>query len=121
MKKNISGYRKLIVWKEAKNLTVLVYKLTDDFPKNEEFGLKSQMRRAAVSVMSQVAEGWLRSTKKAKLHYLEISEGSLLELESQAEVVKEVDYWNENQYSEFDKQRARVSYLLYKYKSKIKE
>lgn len=117
--KQESGYRKLIVWKEAKNLTVLVYLLTEEFPRSEEFGLKGQMRRASVSVMSQIAEGWLRRSVKDKLHYLEIAEGSLLELESQGEIAKEVGYWNEENYQRFDSQRAKVAYLLYRYKSKI--
>lgn len=117
----IGGYRNLIVWKEAKQLTVLVYQLTNDFPKSEEFGLKIQMRKATVSVMSQIAEGWLRKSKKEKLHYLEIAEGSLLELESQGEVAKAVGYWNEENYAKFDKQRARVAYLLYRYVKKIEQ
>lgn len=118
-KKLISGYRKLVLWIEAKRLTVLVYQITKSFPRNEEFGLSSQMRRAAVSVMSQIAEGWLRRSVKDKLHYLEIAEGSLLELESQGEVAYEVGYLVGERYQEFDKQRARVAYLLYRYKFKI--
>jgi len=117
----MGGYRNLIVWIEAKNLVVLVYRLTDSFPRSEDFALKSQMRRAAISVMSQIAEGWLRRSKKDKLHYLEIAEGSLLELESQAEITKEVGYWNEEQYQEFDKKRAQVGYLLYRYKKQIEK
>lgn len=116
-----SGYKKLIVWQEAKNLTILVYKLTDKFPKSEEFGLKSQMRRASVSVMSQIAEGWVRKSTKDKLRYLEIAEGSLLELESQGEIPTEVGYWTIKDYNEFDNQRAKVAYLLHKYKSKIEQ
>lgn len=100
-------------------MTVLVYKLTHKFPKSEKFGLTSQMRRASVSVMSQIAEGWLRRSVKDKLHFLEISVGSLLELENQGVVAKEVGYLNENDYKKFDLQRGKVSYLLYKYKSKI--
>jgi four helix bundle protein len=119
VRKNISGFRNLIVWKEAKKLAVLVYQLTDNFPKSEEYGLKSQMRRASVSVMSQIAEGWLRRSKKEKLHYLEISQGSLLELENQGEVVKEVKHWTESEYNKFDRQRSKVSYLLYRYIRKI--
>ena len=115
----ISGYRNLIVWIEAKNLTVLVYRLTENFPRSEDFALKGQMRRAAVSIMSQLAEGWLRRSKKDKLHYLEIAEGSLLELESHAEISKSVGYWIDNQYKEFDSQRARVAFLLYRYKTAI--
>jgi len=69
--------------------------------------------------MSQIAEGWLRRSKKDKLHFLEIAEGSLLELESHGEVAKEVGYWNKEQYENFNKQRSWVSYLLYKYKKSI--
>jgi four helix bundle protein len=119
MANNESGYRNLVVWQEAKNLTILVYKLSDDFPKSEEFALKGQMRRAAVSIMSQIAEGWLRRTKKGKLLYIEIAEGSLLELESQGEIPKEVGYWTDSDYNKFNNQRSKVSYLLYRYKIKI--
>ena len=115
----MSGYRKLVVWLEAKNLTILIYRLTENFPRSEEFGLKSQMRRAAISTMSNIAEGWLRRSKKDKLRYLEIAEGSLLELESKGEVCLEVGYWKEKEYQLFDEQRARVGYLLYRYKDKI--
>lgn len=115
----IGGYRKLILWNEAKRLAVLIYRVTKGFPKNEEFGLVSQMRRAAVSVMSQIGEGWLRRSVKDKLHYLEIAEGSLRELESQGEVAHEVEYLIGENYREFDRQRAKVAYLLYRYKSKI--
>lgn len=115
----ISGYRNLIVWIEAKNLTVLVYHLTDNFPRSEEFGLSSQMRRAAVSIMSQIAEGWIRRSRKDKLRYIEIAEGSLLELESQGEVVKDVGFWNEKTYQEFDSQRSKVAFLLHRYKKQI--
>ncbi|MFC1727490.1 four helix bundle protein [Patescibacteria group bacterium] len=114
-----SGYRKLIVWQEAKQLTVLVYKLTENLPQSEEFGLKSQMRRASVSIMSNIAEGWIRKSKKDKLRYLEISEGSLFELESEGEIVLAVGYWTKGDYLRFDKQRAKTSFLLYRYKNSI--
>jgi len=117
----MSGYRNLLVWLEAKNLTILVYRLTEIFPRSEDFGLKGQMRRAAVSVMSQIAEGWLRRSKKDKLHYLEIAEGSLLELESQGEVAKEVGYWNNEAYERFNNQRAKAAFLLYRYKKQIEK
>ena len=115
----ISGYKNLVLWQESKKLTILVYKLTENFPRGEEFGLKGQMRRASVSIMSQIAEGWLRRSIKDKLHYLEIAEGSLLELESQAEVVREVGYWGKTEYNMFDSQRAKVGYLLFRYKKQV--
>lgn len=109
----------MIVWIEAKKLTILVYKLTENFPKEELFALTNQMRRAAVSVMSQIAEGWLRRPIKSKLNYLEITMGSLLELENQAEIAYEVKYFTDEDYADFDKQRAKVSYLLYRYMKSI--
>ena len=117
----MSGYRNLIVWREAKNLVVLIYRLTDGFPRSEDFALKGQMRRATVSVMSQIAEGWLRRSKKDKLHFLEIGEGSLLELESHGEVAREVGYWNDEKYKAFDRQRSKVAFLLYRYKLQIEK
>ena len=119
--KPFSGYKNLIIWKESKNLILLVYKITDKFPKSEEFALKNQIRRAVVSVLSQIAEGWLRKSKKDKLRYLEIALGSLLEIEAQMDVSKDLGFVNEKDYSEFDNLRARASYLLYKYTSKIQE
>lgn len=116
-----SGFKDLIVWKESKNLILLVYKITDSFPKSEEFAIKNQIRRAVVSILSQIAEGWLRRSKKDKLHYLEIALGSLLEIEAQMDVSKDLGYIKESDYLAFDNLRARVSYLLYKYTSKINE
>lgn len=121
MEKPYSGYKNLIVWKEAKNLVLLVYKITDKFPKSEEFSLKNQIRRAAVSILSQIAEAWLRNTIKDKLHFLNIALGSLLEVEAQMDVSRDLNFVNEKDYADFDNLRARVSYLLYKYTSKISE
>lgn len=115
----MKAYKKLVLWQEGKNLVVLVYKLTGKFPKSEEYGLKSQMRRASVSTLANIAEGWLRRSAKDKLRYLEISEGSLLELETEGEVALAVGFWTKLQYERFDKQRSRVGYLPYRYKSKI--
>jgi len=79
------------------------------------------MRRAAVSGISQVAEGWLRRTKKDKLHYLDISLGSLLELETQSEIAFDIKYISDLDYEELDKQRAKVAYLLFRYTNRIQE
>ena len=116
---NITGFKNLIFWKEAKILVVLVYKLTNRFPRSEEFGLKSQMRRAAVSILSNFAEGWLRRSVKEKYLYLEISQGSIMELDAQGEIAFEVKYWDELSYELFEQQKAKVVYLLSRYMSKI--
>lgn len=86
------GYRKLIVWQEAKSLVIEVYVLTKKFPKAETFGLVSQMQRAAVSIVANIAEGWLRRSVTDKRRYMEIAQGSLLELAAELEVAEGVGY-----------------------------
>ncbi len=77
------GFEKLEVWKEARVLTVEVYKLTEKFPESEKFGLTIQIRRAAVSVGSNIAEGTTRSSAKEQAHFSSIAYGSLMETLSQ--------------------------------------
>ncbi len=74
--KNYRPHKNLDLWKEAIELVVDLYKLVEKFPKSEEFGLKSQLKRAAVSVPSNVAEGLTRSTNPDKLRFLFIANGS---------------------------------------------
>ena len=79
-------YSDLGVWQKAMNLVEDIYRLTRTFPKEEQFGLVSQMRRAAVSIPSNIAEGYGRKATKAYINYLSISYGSLLELETQIQI-----------------------------------
>lgn len=85
-----SGYKDLIVWQKSKNFCVGVYKLTDEFPKSELFGLTSQLRRAAVSIPSNIAEGSKRNTTKDQNQFYAIAYGSGAELETQLEISKEL-------------------------------
>ena len=118
--KQNKSYQKTIVWQKFKVLLLITYRLTDKLPKNEEFGLKSQMRRAIVSVISNFVEGYLKRSIKEKLHFMEISETSLLELEAQSEICLMLTYWTTDNYKEFDEKRSLAAYFLYQYKSKIK-
>lgn len=113
--KYTKSYQKLIVWQRAKELVVLVYKITEKYPKSEEFGLKSQMRRAAVSILSQIAEGYSRKSIKDKKHFIEIATGSLFELESDIEVSHDLEFLTENDYEILDKKKGEVGYLLDRY------
>jgi len=79
----ISTYKDLIVWQKAMNLVNEIYAITENFPKDETYGLKSQMQRAVISIPSQIAEGYLRRHKKEYTHFLSISLGSAAELETQ--------------------------------------
>lgn len=116
-----SGYQKLVVWQEARKLVILVYKLTENFPRSEEFGLTSQLRRAVVSILANIAEGWLRKSVKDKIRFLEIAQGSLLEAETEGLVASDIHYWTNDQLQQFNEQRSKVAFLLFRYKSKIEK
>lgn len=86
----------LIVWQEAITLVKDIYCITKDFPKEEKYGLTNQIRRAAISVPCNIAEGAARTSNKEMLQFLSIARGSLSELETQIIIVKELGYLKEN-------------------------
>lgn len=77
------GYQALLVWQKAMELAREIYVLTEKFPQKEQFGLCDQMKRAAISVPSNIAEGYRRGSKKDYAHFVSIAHGSLSELETQ--------------------------------------
>jgi len=85
------GYRELKVWQRAKALVIEIYKLTTSFPKEEMYGLTNQMRRCAVSIPSNIAEGHARSGKDF-LRFLDIAYGSLNELETQLDIATALEF-----------------------------
>jgi len=85
-------YKDLIVWQKSMQLVTDVYKTTKTYPKDELFGLVSQMRKSAVSIPSNIAEGHGRRSIKVLIHFLSISLGSSLELETQIIISKNLDY-----------------------------
>jgi four helix bundle protein len=88
----IKTYRDLDIWKAGILLVKVVYKLTEKFPKQEMYGLVSQMRRSAISIPSNVAEGFRRYHNKEYKQFLYISLGSCAELETQITIAKELEY-----------------------------
>ncbi len=86
------NHRELRVWQFAMDFVERVYALTSTFPKEEIYGMTSQMRRAAVSIPSNIAEGAARGTTKELLHFLRIADGSLSELDTQIELAKRLGY-----------------------------
>ena len=91
------SYRDLIAWQKAKSLAVEVYRLTAHFPKAEQYGLISQIQRAAISVVSNIAEGQGRLTRGEFAQFLGHARGSLLELDSQLEISLELGYITKEQ------------------------
>ena len=90
-------HKNLDVWKKAVDLVQQIYDLTKIFPKNEDYSLTSQMRRAAISVPSNIAEGAARQTKKEFIQFLHMAQGSLSELDTQIEIAKRLGYFSEDQ------------------------
>jgi len=96
------GYRKLIVYKKAKDLVIRVYALLEKFPKMEQYALCDQLRRAAVSVPSNLAEGLSRYSEKEKAHFMEISFGSLMEVQCQLDIAKDLKYITNEEFDAID-------------------
>jgi four helix bundle protein len=89
------GYRDLVVWQKAVQLSVELYRLTSLFPKEETYGLTSQLRRAGVSVASNIAEGWGRQSDGEYKHFLGMARGSNLELQTQLVIAGKLGYAND--------------------------
>ena len=87
-----SMYRDLVVWQKSRKLASSVYRLTSRFPRAEMFGLTSQMRRASISVVSNIAEGHGRQSVDDTIRFLVIARGSLLEIEAQTLVAIDLEY-----------------------------
>jgi four helix bundle protein len=102
------SYKDLLVWQKAKRLALDVYRLTQSFPSSEIYGLTSQVRRAAVSVVSNIAEGQGRLTTGEFLHLLGQARGSLLELLTQLELAEELGYFNSDKFSRVEKDAEEV-------------
>lgn len=96
---SVNHYRDLLVWQKSMDVVVRCYKLTETFPSDEKFGLSSQLRRAAVSVPANIAEGHGRSQTKPYINHLSISMGSLKELKTHILIAKELGYVSETQIS----------------------
>jgi len=86
----MGDFRKLQVWEEAHKLTLKIYKLTSRLPRSEQFGLTSQIRRAAVSVESNIAEGESRYSRGEKIQFFTIARGSIAEIKTQILIIKDI-------------------------------
>lgn len=91
----MATHKELDVWKLGMDIVERIYKITNSFPKSEQFGLMSQMRRAAVSIPSNIAEGAARNSSKENIHFLYFSLGSLSELETQCLISQRLGFLND--------------------------
>ncbi|MBI5005404.1 MAG: four helix bundle protein [Candidatus Lloydbacteria bacterium] len=114
------SYKGLIVWQKAMELVIVVYELTEKFPREEIYGLTSQMRRAAVSIPSNIAEGRFRGTRKDYIQFLRIAYSSGAELETQVEIAKRLLKTKHLDYDKADTFLLEVMKMLNKMLSNLK-
>jgi four helix bundle protein len=110
--KKIKSFTDLNAWKEGHSLVLMVYKNTENFPKSEIFGLTNQMRRAVVSVTSNIAEGFSRITVKDKCHLYSIASGSLTELQNQLVVARDLKFLEKSDFDKIAYQTVEVAKLI---------
>ena len=106
------GYKKLKVWEKAHKLAIEIYKVSKAFPKEELYGLTSQIRRAGFSVPLNIVEGHASSSKKEFLSFLNIANRSLVEAEYLLEIVRELSFLNEVEYQRLEGIRTEVAIML---------
>lgn len=112
MKQNERPHKKLVLWQKAMDLVVTIYGITKQFPRQEEYGLTAQLRRAAVSVPSNIAEGLTRRTVGDRLHFLNIVQSSLSEIDTQAEISLRLNYFDETSFDIVVEKLIEVQKLL---------
>ena len=114
-------YKDLTVWNKSIELTMEIYRLTKLFPQEEKFGLVSQMRRCAVSIPSNIAEGFARRGKRENAQFINISYGSATEFETQIIISKKLNFFEEDNWCETQKLLEEILKLLYNYRAYLKK
>jgi four helix bundle protein len=116
---NISSFRDLRVWQQGMDLVEAIYRVSQGFPKYEVYGLAGQMRRAAVSVPANIAEGHIRKHTKVFLNHLSIALGSLAELQTETEVALRLGYLTADESASVLKQSASLARQLHSLRNAI--
>jgi four helix bundle protein len=117
----MQSYKDLIVWQKSVELVKMTYRLSATFPKSEMFGLTSQMRRAAVSIPANLAEGYSRKHRGEYIQFTRIAYGSGAELETYSLLIKDLGYVNDLQLKEFQALLTEVLRMLNKLTSALEE
>ncbi|WP_242467725.1 four helix bundle protein [Thiocapsa imhoffii] len=116
----VQSYRDLIVWQKSMDLVERVYRMTGVFPKEEMYGLSSQVRRAAVSIPSNIAEGQARKSTAEFLNFLSIAQGSRAEVETQTLIAQRLGYVTPSQITEIISLLEEISKMINTLRAKLK-
>lgn len=114
------GYKKLRVWQKSIEVIVQAYKLSDTFPKTETYGLSNQIRRSSVSVANNIAEGWGRSGRTEFARFIDISIGSLCELETSFEVAIKLSLVSDHDIDSLRNECVHLGRMLHKLRTKLR-
>lgn len=114
-------YRELHFWQKSKELAIVVYKCTEKFPKEERYGLSSQVRRSAVSIPSNIAEGAGRRSNKEFIRFLNISMGSLYELETQLDIAEEIGILPSEEHSSLRIKLTSIAEMMSKFRVRLEQ
>lgn len=112
-------YKDLIVWQKSISLIVEIYRITNMFPSDERFGLVSQIRRCAISIASNIAEGYARKSTKENAQFINIAFGSATELETQVFISKKLRLTQEIEWKKVDGLLDEVLRMLYRYRERL--
>jgi four helix bundle protein len=105
-------FEELDVWIKSRDLSVMIYKITNEEEFNKDFGLKDQLRRASVSIVSNIAEGFERNGTKEFIQFLSFAKGSAGEIRTQLHIAKEIKYINEKTFTSLNEKTTEVSKML---------
>ncbi|QQR98369.1 MAG: four helix bundle protein [Sphingobacteriales bacterium] len=112
-------YRKLKVWQKSMDLSVLIYQTTGHFPKDEAYALVSQLKRAVVSIPSNIAEGSGRNTDKEFIQFLFIAYGSSCELDTQIELSKKLGFISDEEFNSISSEINEIQKMIFKLRDKL--
>ncbi len=116
----IKTFRDLIVWQKSISFVTEIYKMTNAFPKEEQFSLTNQLRRAAISIPSNIAEGFGRHTRKEYIRFLQIAIGSTFELQTQIEIAKNLNFISQENFSRVFELSREIERMLSSLITKLK-
>jgi len=108
----MANFKELLVWQKSIDFVTIIYKVTGSFPKDEMYGLISQIKRASVSIPSNIAEGNSRRSKPDYLQFLKIARGSCAEVETQLIISKNLNYLNEQDHQKLNNNIIEISKML---------
>lgn len=113
------NFKELKIWQNSKDLVIDIYKRTENFPKEEIFSLTNQIRRSAISIPSNIAEGCGRNSDKDLIRFLDIANGSSFELETQLIIAHELDFLDKENFEYLDEKLSEIQKMNYGFRNNL--